>query len=493
MEIEDLIDQQSRLQQGIFFTKHHIVNFIVSDFTFNNVNNVLDSAAGSCNFLITLAKKYPHINFYGVEKNTTIYKQVSKEIKNIKNLKYYNGDILLDDFPIPECDLYLGNPPFINYSDLDNDYRTKIRPIWMKHFPDSKGFKMLLGDSRGDIAQLIFNHTIDRYLKDGGEIGVILPDSLIKGNSASSGFREFTGIKVNKLVDLSEKEAFDNTQRNCFYIKATKGDSTTYPLKYYCKDRIRNLVKRGDDLVEEGNSLLKKSTYIARQGVNTLGANSIFFFKSQPPFKSSLIKPLLKSSDINCFSYKASYHILFPYTEGKLIDESILKSKHPKVYNYLTENKAVLKERKSRFAQKCWYSLFGVGKYTFNKYKVIWRGLGARELMAAVTVDVIPNQAMNCYISTNCRSEAHYVCGIMNSEIYKEQLNLLNEKGAKSFAQPSTINKIYIPGYDSRKRTHSKIAEVSEKLHKSLCPKTYTDLNLLVIELFKSEGFNLAT
>ena len=59
---------------------------------------------------------------------------------------------------------------------------------------------MLLGDSRGDISQLIFYITVDRYLKDSGQIGVVLPNSLIKGNSASAGFRDFKNIKVKKFL-----------------------------------------------------------------------------------------------------------------------------------------------------------------------------------------------------------------------------------------------------------------------------------------------------
>ena len=59
MEIEDLIDNKSRLEQGIFFTKHHIVDQIINKIDLTKAKSVLDSAAGSCNFLIPLAKIYP--------------------------------------------------------------------------------------------------------------------------------------------------------------------------------------------------------------------------------------------------------------------------------------------------------------------------------------------------------------------------------------------------------------------------------------------------
>jgi hypothetical protein len=348
---------------------------------------------------------------------------------------------------------------------------------------------MLLGDSRGDIAQLIFALTIDKYLKGNGEIGVILPNSLIKGNSASAGFREFNNITVKSFIDISGDDPFDNTTRNCFYFLGKKGGKTTYPIKYNTTDKVINLVKVADDLIEEGTTILKQSDYTARQGVNTLGANKIFIFKSNPPFKCSLLKPLLKSSDIHPYSYEPSYKIIFPYNkDGKPLGEDELSVKFPETYKYLKSYKEILINRKSRFAQKCWYSLFGVGKYTCKRFKVVWRGLGAKELMAAVTEDVIPNQAMNCYISTETKDESLYICGIMNSQIFKNQLMMLNEEGAKSFAQPNTINKIFIPKYNSENKIHKTICLNSLSLHKEYREDLYESTNLIVKELYIEEG-----
>lgn len=489
MHIEDMISQKERLNYGIFFTKPEIVNEINSFFNFSNVENVIDTAAGSCNFLIPLAKKYPHINFYGIEKNKRIYQEVKKDISNKKNLHYFHGDMILDEFPIPKCDIYLGNPPFINFSDLNNKYRDEIKPSWLNHFPNAKGFKMLLGDSRGDIAQLIFYETITKYLKPHGKFGVVLPNSLIKGNSASAGFREFNNIAIEKIVDIGDRNPFDNTKRNCFYILGYKDSATNYPIPYHTKGGIKELVKSGSDLIIKGKSILKTSPYIARQGVNTLGANGVFFFKKELPFESELFKPLLKSSDINSFNCTPSYKILLPYKDGKLINEDELRDSHKNAYEYLLKNRSRLEARKSRFAKQCWYTLFGIGDYTFSKYKVIWRGLGARELMASVSEDVIPNQAMNCYISLENKDEAHYVCGVMNSSLYKSQLSLLNESGAKSFAQPSTINRLFIPKFNKKNNLHVEISSISEKMHKNKNCDLLDKLNCLVEDLYILHGF----
>jgi type I restriction-modification system DNA methylase subunit len=99
--IENRLDKKTKLKEGIFFTSPSVVEEISRIFDYGSVKSVIDSAAGSCNFLIPLARQYSHIQFYGVEKNETIYETVKTDIEDLPNLHYYRGDILLDDLPVP--------------------------------------------------------------------------------------------------------------------------------------------------------------------------------------------------------------------------------------------------------------------------------------------------------------------------------------------------------------------------------------------------------
>lgn len=480
MHIEDTIPQEVRLREGIFFTRHNIVEEIHKCFDYSHIETVVDSAAGSCNFLISLAEMYPEKQFYGVEKNKIIYDEVHSLVKDIPNVTYFHGDILIDSFPIPKCDLYVGNPPFVNYADLESGYQEQVRTLWTRFFDTARGFKMLLGHSRGDISQLIFYYTIEHYLKPGGRIGVILPDSLIQSNRASAAFREFTNIGVEKLVDISHKRSFDNTRRNCFYLLGTKGEKTTYPLAFEKQDKTAYLYKIGSDLIEEDSELFKRSDYTPRQGINTLGANGIFFFKDKPEFSSPLIKPLLKSSDVQAWRHDVSYSVLVPYEKGQIIPEERLADTYPRAYEYLLSHKDTLENRRSRFAKRYWYALFGVGEYTFAKYKVVWRSLGAHDMAACVVDDALPNQALHCYIATDDKKEAYYVCGILNSDIYSDHVKKVCKAGSKSFAQPSVVKKIYIPRFNEENVRHADIARVSISLHKKITPRKIKQVNKLV-------------
>ncbi|MDC7219197.1 MAG: N-6 DNA methylase [Spirochaetales bacterium] len=446
--IEHEIDGKTRLKEGIFFTGKAVVDEIVSRFDLKGVDSVIDTAAGSCNFLLSLAAAYPKKQFYGVERNEQIYRAVLPATEAFPNLHYLRGDILLDELPIPPCDLYLGNPPFINYTDLPPEYREKIRPLWIHYMPVQKGFSLLLGESRGDVAALVFYHSISRYLKEKGRFGVVLPNSLIKGNRATESFRKFPGISVERLVDIPGEEAFANTNRPCFYILGQKGGQTTYPLLYEKKGETVQLRKKGGLLLEADLALDEGSDYPIRQGINTLGANGVYFFNEKPDLEEALLHPLLRSGDVGENRAEPSRWVLLPYDgEGCLLEEKTLKKDYPKSWEYLLSRKDKLEGRKSRFAKKSWYALFGIGPYTFAPWKVVWRAMGAKRLEAAVTDEAIPNQAMHGYIACRSREEADYLCALLNTKKMRRMAEILSESRSRSFAQPGTMKLLPLKQY----------------------------------------------
>jgi len=493
-DIEALMNRLSRrerLEGGIFFTQAPLVDRICRHFDFSQIHRVIDSAAGSCNFLIPLAEKYPHIEFYGVEKHPRVFRDVEKKLSTYPNLHYFQGDILLDDFPIPPCDLYLGNPPFVNFTDLPEDYREKIRPLWQQNLELPRGFSLLLGHSRADIAQLIFQYTLNTYLTPRGQFGVILPDTLLRGDSAQAGFQQCSGFAPRIIEEIDQNDAFYGTSRPSFFMIGEKGRKAEFPIPCISPEGIRQQLwnRRGKWVLGDGaqwpDSWL--GNYQARQGINTLGANKIFFFKEKPDLEEELLFPLLKSSDVRMWESRPEAWVLLPYKEGKLFSEEDLQMHFPRSWKYLNQHKETLSQRKSRFARKHWYALFGIGPYTFAPYRVTWRALGARSMAAAVVQRGIPNQAMHGYIPLQSEKEAHYLAGLLNSRIIQQEILGLTRAGSKSFGQPGIISRLPLPLYsetDTRCLNISALAEensrnpqkkASESLHQ--CCKEFLELD----------------
>ena len=452
--IENLIDRKTKREEGIFFTAPHVVEEICGRFDFSQIGSVVDTAAGSCNFLLPLARRFPEKEFYAVERNPAVFAALESAVASVDNLHCFRGDILLDEFPIPPCDLYLGNPPFVNYTDLPEPYRDRIKPLWTGYMPVRKGFSLLLGESRSDVAALVFYHSVHSYLRAGGLFGVILPNSLVKGNRASESFREFRGITVDRIVDIPHADAFLHTSRACFYIMGKKGGETSYPLPYEKEGGEGFLIKKNGLLIEEDLVLEKGSDYPIRQGINTLGANKIFFFDEKPDLEDDLVHPLLRSGDVGENRALPSRWVLLPYlSSGELLDEKTLAADYPRTWKYLVASKRKLEKRKSRFARKNWYALFGIGPYTFAPYKVVWRAMGAKRLEAAVTSDAIPNQAMHGYIACESPGEADYLCNLLNSEEIRRMAALLSETRSRSFAQPGTMKLLPLKKYGGDRPT----------------------------------------
>ncbi len=90
--------------------------FYYTDNDFNNNNEIhLEIGMGKADFIIGMAKKYPEINFIGIEK----YKAVASiAIKKIRNEKLDNIRVLVAD--VNECDEILKNKIskiYLNFSD----------------------------------------------------------------------------------------------------------------------------------------------------------------------------------------------------------------------------------------------------------------------------------------------------------------------------------------------------------------------------------------
>ena len=95
-------------------------------------------------------------------------------------------------------------------------------------------------------------------------------------------------------------------------------------------------------------------------------------FGDEVDVEEEMVYPLLKSSDVTGGEiYRTRKYILVPQ---KSINEdtSLLEHKMPKVYKYLNMYANLLDNRGSSiYKNKPRFCLFGIGQYSFKKYKVM--------------------------------------------------------------------------------------------------------------------------
>lgn len=143
---------------------------------------------------------------------------------------------------VPKVDFVVGNPPWINWESLPEDYRKTTFNLWQQYgLFRHKGYKAKLGGAKDDISILMTYVCHDMFLKDGGSIGFVITQSIFKTRGGGEGFRGlqyesagttkcFSPIKVE---DLSAFQPFEGaTNRTAIFIAGKSPTPATFPVPY---------------------------------------------------------------------------------------------------------------------------------------------------------------------------------------------------------------------------------------------------------------------
>jgi len=192
-----------------------------------------------------------------------------------------------------------------------------------------------------------------------------------------------------------------------------------------------------------------------------------------------LIYPAITGGDITKFGIKSNIFTLIsqnpetrePYLEDWMIENA------PLTLGYLSQFKDILLSRGSRVVRElaektAFYAMFGIGEYTFSKYKVVWKRMASR-LEAVVLSNIQTPFGRKRAISTDTTSifsldnkdEAHYLCAILNSELVDSYIRSFSSAG-RGFGSPSVMENLAIPKFVSENEIHFKLSDLSQHAHK---------------------------
>jgi hypothetical protein len=169
-------------------------------------------------------------------------------------------------------DFVVGNPPWIRWGYLSQEYRTETLTLWKDYGLFSlKGHAARLGGGEKDFSMLFTYAAADYYLKKGAKLGFLITQEVFKSKGAGEGFRRFrlgeegNQLKVLKAHDLVSVQPFEGAANKTAAIILKKGSTTTYPLPYILWNRKKGVGKIPTDAVlEEALPLLQKKTLMAQ-------------------------------------------------------------------------------------------------------------------------------------------------------------------------------------------------------------------------------------
>lgn len=425
----------------------------------------------------------------GVEMQQQFVNVFLENMKNHYKVDFPSRNFIKGDFFFTELnktfDFLIGNPPWLNFCDLEDSYKEKIKPLFLSSGLGQSKKELLLGNSRIDIAALIVTEAVKKNLKEAGQAYFFLPLSLFLGEGAHKRFRRLLNngfLSVDRIDDYRHYSIFPGIATRYGFATFTKGNKTTYPIPYHMikNDRENEELKAypldGDDssllLGKEQNNrpfpriiISKKSR--PRQGLNSCGVNRLFIFDKaekanvdlllvtnkeiEALLPSQLIYPLIGADQFK--GEEKHRYVFLPYgSNGKVLTQEQL-SQFPYAVKYLNLHKSKLKKRKgvligSSIKKGQWWSLLGVGPYSFAPWKVVWEAYGKkkfRPLLFSSSEGRIwqPNQALQAYLSFQTREEALSALHALQNPLIEDILKSQGMEGTCNWAQPGKMMKFF--------------------------------------------------
>ncbi len=433
---------------------------------------------------------------YGIELNPKYIEGFFERIKSKYSIgfpktNFIQGDILFQEKEI-RADFLVGNPPWVNFTDLDENYKEKIKHLFLEFGLVKNQKDLLLGNARTDIATLILAKVLHSNLKENGKAIFFLPLSIFQNDGANQEFRNYRvkGIHfcVEDIMDFNGNKIFEDILGRYGVAQFHRNKKQIFPIKYHIlkngqwhTHKAKPLFNLTDPLTVFDNGELESrldnfqkivlpKNCQPRQGINTCGANDIFFFHSfklvaedKVELKNKLgdkivintkhIFPLTVSSTLTAKKPKPEKVILIPHFEnGKPLALSTLKEEES-LYNYLCRYKTQLQKRKGVLINTWinkgfWWALMGVGGYNFLPYKIMWKAFGDNVFSPKLLQPDKDfgswqgNQSLNAYIGTQSLDEAKDILNKLKNPLIQDYLSSLRMQGTCNWAQPGRMKKL---------------------------------------------------
>ena len=482
-----------------------------------------------------------------IEKAKSSLKELYSQIKEL-NIQHINGiwaRILRNGFAplfIGKFHYVVGNPPWVNWESLPDEYTKRTRELWRSHgLLPHKGMDTILGKGKKDISMLMTYEAMHRYLNDGGRLGFVITQSVFKTSGSGQGFRRFilgdsTPIKVLHVDDMVELNPFEGASNRTSIVILEKGKPTSYgygdiSYLYWKKTSKGKAIGFDTDLLEvmkmtqrrqfhvepvdskdktsawlTGRPLaikairkvLGKSDYQAHEGVNSGGANAVFWVeilkrqasglveisnitegqKREVPSETmtiepDLLYPLIRGRDVKRWKAEPAAWIIMAQDPIKRrgIDQKEIQLHYPKTYTYLKRFENVLRSRaayKRYFKEDApFYSMFDVGNYTFAPHKVVWTRMAkidAAVIESLYDKPIIPQETVTL-VECNTAQEAHYIASLVNSGVFQYAALSYSQAGGKSLGSMHVLGYIRIPKFNMKDKVHQHLSQLSEKTH----------------------------
>lgn len=410
--------------------------------------------------------------------------------------------------PLTRYDALVGNPPWVGWDTLSSGYRETIRSEVLARWRlfSHEGFQGKLGFANDDVLHVFTTATIERFLRPGGDVVYLVKQTLFQ-NEAGKDFRRFRvrrrdgserPLEVRAVHDLRRAgKIFDDGAGETALMHLKDGRETRFPVRWFVRRRDASdeleAAPPGDDPLgpwavdTEGlrvsASLEGSNDYAGdiRHGIKH-DAEGVFSFRIlesdertvlvenmpekgkrsvrsvQARIEKDLVFPYLKSRHTRGAKIADWSYVLVPQRRAGEDNETWLCERLPLTYAYLMRHREALEARSSSiYRGRVFYTVFGLGPYSWLPYRVAWCGMAHRpEFFIVETVEdrhlgakLAILDGAHYAIATRDRAEADYLHARLNAPEVRTFLDARAGRSKRSLTK-SLLSRLRLARYGSR-------------------------------------------
>ena len=461
----NIVSEPDRTEYGDFQTNEDLAKnctlFLNNKST--NPQIVIEPTCGKGNFIIASLSTFSNIeNVYGVE----IYKPYVWETKfNIIQFYLDNPKENKPNISIIHCDVFdydfkslanqfaekeiliIGNPPWVTNSKLGSLNSTNLPK--KSNFKNHSGLDAMTGKGNFDIAEFITLKMLDLFQNIKGNFLLLVKNSVIKNIVSDQAKNKYSISDIEKHCIDSKKEFNVSVEASLFYCKL-KSDSQNFCTEYNFYNNLNPILQFGwldnkfvsnIDTYFHTKNIDGKCPFVWRQGLkhdcssimelDKVNGHFVNGLNEEVKLEDGLVYGLLKSSDLKntVINQTRKYTIV---TQKKVGQETkYIRNQFPKTYQYLTDHQDSFNARKSSiYNNKPAFSIFGVGDYSFQPFKVAISGLYKTFHFTVI----LPQNEKPVMLDDTC-----YLIGFDKIEFAVYALILLNSDTTVKFLQSVTF------------------------------------------------------
>ncbi|MFQ5432845.1 MAG: N-6 DNA methylase [Nitrospinota bacterium] len=507
-------------QFGDFQTPHNLVQSIIQSLgpVGKFWNRVLEPTCGHGGFIkgIIESKGFLPKEIVGIEIQDDYLKQAGNIIPPANtSIRIIKADIFRFSLKDIKWEtkgplLVIGNPPWVTSSEIGAVNGSNLPD--KKNIKGLRGIDAITGKSNFDIAEFIWIKLINELLGQNATIALLCKTSVAR-NILRYVYKSGLPVSNPEIRIINAKKSFGAAVEACLFSLKVGAHEVDYNARIF--DSVEAAIPKKTIGFVKGNLVSDLNAYNTvsfvegesplewRQGIKHDAANVMELlvknrkwynrFGERVEIEQKFIYPLLKSSDVRPGKdvHSSGRGVIVPQKKvGE--DTRFLKQMAPKLWTYLQKYKAVFELRKSSiYKLKYPFSVFGVGTYSFSKYKVITSGFfKSVNFIATGTIEKKPVFVDDtCYLLA-CESalQAASIAAILNHPLSKKFINSIIFKDSKRPITKSVLSRIDINSLADKIKLDDVWSGIASNL-KEMESVSYEEL-IKPVDLLTATGFD---